>query len=175
MSAISGRVRGKVLARFSDGAKGFNARLAAVAGTYGITAFSIDFTSGSKSFFQAQVDPVMVEESTALGDRWMALYSVKIDDTNEQKGQTFSGPVTIGLDVHIYWKSSRIVFDMESVADAVQDAVVALMKDQTTQNWGYETVFTGRTTEVRYPLARATKDSWRQTSRYLFEFEVHER
>lgn len=173
MSQISFRIRNQVKTRLAAVSDGFNVTLAALASTYSITPFSITFGANSRNFFQGQINPRQLEETSSIKYPLMTLYSLRIDDDNEQKFQLFSGLVQIGIDVHVDWKSGNAIPDFELMGDAIEDAIVQIMNRTSNQAWDFETVYNGNVSCTRYPLQLAA-GSWRQTLRFGLKFEVHE-
>ena len=62
MPQISKFVRDALKAQLSANSTGFNARLAAIAPTYGVDAAQIDWTDSSTNFIFGRVAPELFEE-----------------------------------------------------------------------------------------------------------------
>ncbi len=114
---------------------GFNARLAAVAGEYGIQPFDFDFGSDSYNFLQAFYGvPEDVELSAIRQWPAMALYTTNATRNGLQKGVGFSGAVQAHVDIYLRYRlRDESVTDMEtrdteSIADAVEDALLSVFQ-----------------------------------------------
>jgi hypothetical protein len=167
-------VRHRVKATLADPLTGFNPNLLRFAEYCGLNPYQIDFAPGSSTFYEAQMAPQYLEDNGLIGGNCMLLFSGRFDDQNLQKFELMSGPVAVGIDVHIYHQSIKVVSDMESLADITSAAIVTAMNNPLI-NWGYEVVWNGGISGIRQPATPTTlRQSWRQTLRYLLKFEVHE-
>ncbi|CAB4130876.1 hypothetical protein UFOVP130_41 [uncultured Caudovirales phage] len=171
MAQISKAVRRAVFLRLSDAATGFNAALAGVAASYGVTPFVIDWTVNSKQFFAAQLHPDEIDESTPSKYPMVMLYALSSDNRNIQKFAEFAGFVSIGLDIHLSWRPAKAVPNFEDLADAVEDAVYATLNGQNFQDWGASVVYNGDVSVQRRPLEMSA-ENWRQTLSFRLVFEV---
>jgi hypothetical protein len=175
MAVITHSVRTVLLNRLADSTTGFNALLSTVSAELGVTPFAIDFSSGSENFFQAFVDPAVLEVSTSIAYPAIAVYTTALECTNAQKGQLFSGTVTMNVDIHLGHVKEDVSYDMETRMDAAEEAVIrCLNMHSSQQSWAGTGVFhSGRLTRTRYPLAPSSIGDWRQTSRLIFTFETN--
>ena len=63
MPNIYKAIRDAIRTCLADADDGFNAQLEALEDSYGITAFAIDWTSSSRNFVQARLDPESLDVS----------------------------------------------------------------------------------------------------------------
>jgi len=138
MPQIRKVIRDALVAALADESNGFNAQLSALATSYGITAFSIDWTSDSQNFAQAQLDPEQMEMFFAF-ERYPAALVYTSSSINEHrlKYQTFSGQVLAHIDILLRYRSHKDeqhpgnVFsdtnDLESIANAVEDTLLSCL------------------------------------------------
>ena len=171
MSQISKKVRDAVRLKLSDSASGFNPVFASVAPTYGVNAFTVDFSERSPQFFQAFVHPDEIDESTPSKYPLMCLYTLRCVNRNEQKFSLFSGDVLIGIDVHLTWRNARVLPDFESLADAVEEAVITLFNDDALIT-PPSVAYNGGISLDRSTVTMAG-EHWRKTLSFRLAFEVH--
>jgi len=152
MPQVSKLFRDAVIAKLSHATTGFNARLAAVASTYGITAFEIDFTTGS-NFFQGALTPDVLARSSRVQAPFMCLYATGWHNENQEKSRVFSGPVDLTLDVELAWQQDNPdETNFESMADAVEDVILATLNESTHSGWG-SVVYAKQIECVRSPVS----------------------
>ncbi len=171
MSLISKSVRAAVATRLSSA---FNASLASAiaTGSYGsAAAFTVDWSDNSKQFFQGQLHPDDLDESTPSIYPMVMLYSTSSQNQNTQKYTAFSGVVSLGLDFHLSWKSAKVLPAFDDLVDAVEDAVFATLNAASYQNWAMPVIYNGDITSQRRPLDMAG-EHWRQTISFRLVFEV---
>lgn len=171
MPQIRKTVRDAMLSVLSASGTGLNARIAALATSYGITAFSIDWTAGSKSFFFGYLDP----ESANLSQLEMqgvccAIYTSDVSNTHDEKPRTFSGQVMAHLVFYIINRDGIELNDVESLGDAIEDAVISCFENPTA-NWPVAVTFTGQYQGSFGPI-EFTGDGWQRVLPMQFIFEV---
>jgi len=131
---ISKTVRNALLAQLSAPGSGINDRMLLLAGPYGQTAYSIDWSAESTNFLFGQIDPDSVEGSSVL------TYPLVTIDTANAIGQdliynsTFSGSVLGLIDVHHSWPDESVLSDFASLVDMTEDAVISCLHDPNQQN-----------------------------------------
>ena len=171
MAKIGKRVRDLVRARLSAPAEGFNVGLASTCAEYGIVGFSLDF-GGGKNFFLGEINPDHLEASSSIQYPLMLLYVGSMQDVGRMKPALFSGPVTVFMDVFLSWREASAAADFESLADAVEDAMVFLFNRRDRQDWGASVVYNGGIACVRGPVVPGAS-GWRRLLRFQLAFEVH--
>jgi hypothetical protein len=171
MSEISRKVREAVLLRLSDPTSGFNANLAAVASTYGIQPFSVDWSATSKNFFRGFLDPNDVDESTPSRYPLVMMYAITSTNRNLQKFALFSGEVILGLDFHITWRAGNALRNFEDLGDAIEDAVYKTLNGTDFQAWGAPLTYNGQISLAKRPLELAG-EHWRQTLSFRLTLQV---
>src|SRR5579862_2099312 len=130
MSQIGRKVRQAIVAQLSPSATGFNDRLASVAGTYGIDAYTIDWTSESQNFIYGRIAPQLLDESSPLTYPLVTIDTVRSQNTNRVKFALFAGPVTALIEVHHSWTQDSALQDFSDLVDATEDAMIAALNDQ---------------------------------------------
>lgn len=169
LDQIAQQVREQVETRLAA-SDGFNATANTL---YGSSYFSIDFTGGNYNYFRGQIDPILLEKSSAFKYPAVCLWAFREVNTHKQKFMRFSGPVIIGADFHIAHPSSKAPWDFEKLPDAVSTALFDIFDRESNQNWEQTTVYNGDVEVVRVPV-RMGATNWLQTLRLTATFEVHE-
>jgi hypothetical protein len=125
-------VRDAIRAAMAHASTGFNVRLNALATAYGITPFTIDWTSAeSRTFAQSLIDPQNIEICQLLDFPAACLYTEQANDTGFPRGVKFSGSMVASLD---FWQRQRDgieSLDTESMSDAIEDAAMSVLNDPT--------------------------------------------
>lgn len=152
----------------ADGTNGFNAKLSALAGSYGITPFTITWTSPTRNFSQTFIESV--EESPILDFPGAALYTREAGDTGVPRALSFSGDVMLCLDFWIRYRTGVEAFDSESILDAVEDAALAVLNAQSNA-WPAGVLFARETTILRDPLL-PLGDGWQHKISISSRFAV---
>jgi hypothetical protein len=172
MPEVGRAVREAAVRRLADAATGFNAKLAAVAGAYGIQAFQIDWMDGSKNFFRGFLDPNDVDESVASRYPLVMLYAITSSNDHDSLPRTFSGQVTLGLDFHVTWRSGNAQRNFEDLGDAIEDAVYEVFSDGNwPQLWGAANACQVAISLTKRPVEMGG-EHWRQTLSFRLVFQV---
>lgn len=172
MPQITKKVRDAVRTRLADPVGGFNAHLAAVAPTYGVQAFTIDWTAASKRFFQGFLNPDDVDQSAVSNYPLVMLYGLSSGNENRQKFSLFSGTVALGLDFHLTWRAGNALRNFEDLCDAVEDAVYRTFNDPAwAASYGAPLAYNGEIVLSRRPIELAG-EHWRQTILFRLTFQV---
>lgn len=169
---ITRYVRAAAKAYLADPTSGFNATLASIAATHGVTAFTIDWSATSKQFWEAYLTPDDVDESAASKYPMAFLHGVASDNSHDSLPRTFSGSVDLAL---AFWFTDRATSaprTLEPLCDAVEDAVNAMFADGNwPQLWG-----ASNAVMVRCPSQRARLDTggehWRASIVFRLTFQV---
>jgi len=141
MPNIYKAIRDAMRTCLADATNGFNVQLAALEDSYGITAFAINWTSSSRNFVQAYLDPEALDVSKVCEFPAVVLYTAEAVNERRVKYQKFSGQVLAHVDFYLRYrllKDPQIAGnatppgtdDFESIADAVVDAAVETFWDQ---------------------------------------------
>lgn len=164
----------------ADATHGFNAKLAAVAATYGITAFSINWAaSGSGTMLQSYVDAAGREQSRLKGIS-AALYtsaSQQAGGVDRAKGYAFDGQVVGHLDVFLEFDDGEeVTADLtEDYADAVEDAVIQVLVDPNSTMvrtyFAGAVMFPGNFACLRGPIEQQ-ESGYQQLLPFTFQYEV---
>ncbi len=153
----------------------FNARLEQACTEFGVAIPKpIDFEPRGKArnFFQASVLPEYVEGSRGGEYPLMMLYGTGSQNRNEQKFQTFSGPVNVSIDYWIGTRDSSAPVNAETLVDAVESAFYALFNDPDWEAaYSGDVAYNGDLAVVRRPLELAGPH-WRQAVAARLVFDV---
>jgi len=166
------KVREAAVSVLSNATTGFNARVAAKATAYGITAYTIDWSAGSGSFFQAYVEPEDIDLTQIK--QWPAvnLYTVGSFHEGRVFGRAFSG--TIGLRVDLFLKLRTGVeagSEIERNFELAEDALITALRDDLTGIHAYG-VSPLNQFDVPREAARLLGDGWLAAIPLLFPCEV---
>lgn len=178
MAAYRKLVRDAVKAVMSDLTYGFNAKFAAVKGTYGITdSVSLDWSDDSTSVFFGDMDSV----STKLAGHLTLSISTRSRWTGKTRGVKWSGQVDAVLMFQVLYAAQQPDVDSGEVDDsmaepwseALEDAVVEVFSRPNIP-WGatYSVVYV-RPPDCPSPIPLETlEDGWRLTVPVEIGFEV---
>jgi hypothetical protein len=173
---ISDKVLDAALARLAHATTGLNATWAAYAPTKGIPAslINFDFTIDSQSFFLAQLDPDLLEQTGIIKYPCAYMYIPQSAHAGLQKFNKFSGAVQLVLELYLSWKDikgNKLHFARYS--NAVEAVVIDIFNRVENQDWGKPLVYNGMIKCRRGPLKFAG-ENWRQLVGFSLEFELHE-
>ena len=115
----------------ADPSSGFNAVMGSLCDTYNIEPFTIDFGPASRNFFQGWYGPTVLDETSNVKYPVMCLYTVKSQNTNQEKFRLFSGSVMMGLDVYLTFRKSSAPQDTETLGDAVESTMYTVFDGDT--------------------------------------------
>jgi hypothetical protein len=168
----SAQVRDRVIAQLSDAVLGFNAQLATVATAYGITPYTLDFTSASRNFFEGPYDPENLDSTSVLKYPIACLYVNEAANVNDQMFQTFSGPAVMTFDLWLSWRASGAPQNTEKLANATEAAII-----RTFCNPDNQANLTGPVTydrKIRISRGRIEMggQNWRQLLRTTLVFQL---
>jgi hypothetical protein len=177
MPQLSYLVRSQVVSRISDPATGFNYWLgqACMGMDSAPTPYTINWATGSTTFWQSYVTSEQLDETSDLDDGTICLiYGLRIgnQEGTPAKFTVFSGTVDIAVDFEISWPESFVPPDTESLADATDDAMVQTFNAAATiGSFGQGVIYNGLISAERGPL-RQSGQGWRQRLPYRFHFEL---
>ena len=133
MAGYKKRVRDAMVAALSNGTTGFNAALGAIASTYDIPPFALDFGADSANVVYGYLDPEEVEVSRVFEFPGLIMYSTESVDEHALKPAKFSGFVNTYLVFYLRYRELDDIVNsgnmpdhgsnFEKYADAVEDAV----------------------------------------------------
>ena len=162
--------------RLSDSIAGFNPTYLATSSLYvNAQPIVIDFSAESKNFFRGRLDAEDIESAGTFQFPLICLYATAGKNTNDQKFQTFSGPVRAVTDIHLSgkkYKSSRIQTDFETWCDAVEHTTLWLANVAKNQRWGAGLSYNGDSGFERLKI-RKGGENWLQTFRLQLTFTVN--
>lgn len=126
---ISRAARAAIKARLADTLTGFNPLILAAFADAGVdppigTRLPIDYSAGSYNFFQANIGPDQIQDSTALTLPFQTLFTMNTEDKQLEKFWTFSGSLVIGINCFWSWTANSVLNDMEVVGDCYEEALV---------------------------------------------------
>jgi hypothetical protein len=163
-------IRRATVEMLKDPVRGFNVRMAeaaAVAPYAALKQFSLDFEPGSTNFIQAYYANDVDAGSGPLSDfPALVLYTSQAQNERREKGYGFSGTVLLHLDFYLEYRirfgefDGIEDFDTESIADAVEDAVLAIFHASTAY-WPPGVVYDGSYSSARDPI-QLNGDGWIQ-------------
>lgn len=139
-----------VEALFAKIKAGFNTNLANVAPGYNIQPFTINFPATAyspctTSFILGKLPYTEIIKYGVTDLNKMSMFSGHSDNQTDEKPRDFSGLVTVGLHVHIAWRTSSTVQNFEAFGLAVHDAVCECTQPwRQGQTWGPGVTYDGR-------------------------------
>jgi hypothetical protein len=158
----------------ADQTIGFNPAVAQFASEYGIQPITIDFAKANKvpNLFEGFLDPTQLIQSGTVKFPCACIYNIQSKNLNTQKFQTFSGQVTVGLDIHLSFPKTMANQDFETIADVVIAALYqTLNQDGAEAYWASGVLYNGDVECSRTPVLQ-TNSSWGRAIRLLATFEV---
>ena len=161
------RVRDAAVAFLADPDTGFNPALQALASTYGILAFPIDFTAASRNFAQCFVEPDRVEDSRLLDFPGVTVYTTEAEDVGEPRGIPYFGAVILAIDFYVRLREGA-ERNTEDLMDAVEDAVLLTLNNPDNV-WPAGVLFGRKSKSVRMAV-QPLKDGFHQLIRIESQF-----
>jgi hypothetical protein len=173
LNKVSQQVITAVLARIADPTTGFNPGIATNAAIYGLnTCFiSINWSNTSINFYQAQIDPELLEKSGLLKYPFACLYTKESGVTNDQKFTQFSGLVRVVLEFHMSWTQIKGLQNHEAYGNCVEDVVFDVINRVENQNWGKPLTYNGQIQCKRGPLIYGAQN-FKQVIGFSMMFQV---
>lgn len=167
--------RSQVLLRLADPTLGFNPIYASLFGSYsGAQAMTIRW-DGSKplNMLQAKIGINDVVGSSSTQFPLVCLFATIGTNTNQQKFQTFAGPVRVGLRFFLSYKGQQALPSFEGWPDAVEAAVYTVINGPATQNWPMPLVYNGLIGHDRGDVVFGGQ-GWLQAIYFQITFDVVE-
>jgi hypothetical protein len=174
-------VRSAIRSSLADATHGFNAKLAAVASTYGITAFTISWNAAdSATMIQSQFDPEgRAASRLPVTGASATIYTTESRQDRRAMSGAFDGRVRAHVDFFIRFADGENTNDdlTESYGDAVEDAVIRVLTDpasamiSTYFNGTNGVYYTGGFGCLRPPIEQ-TADGFAMLLPFQFLYEV---
>lgn len=113
---------------------GFNSTLASLAASYGVTPFTLDFTSSSINFAVTHINEANIETCQI---QWSSgvrvggcLYTTEAINSGGPKQWNFAGKVMANLDFYVRDREGTEGFNTEDYFDCIEDAVVTILQNE---------------------------------------------
>jgi len=167
-----------MLTRLSDPAIGFNAAYAAIQGSYGTPAITINWdasiNASPRNFTFGDVPPDLLEQSSPFEYPLLTIDAVRGPQRGygqRIKNTQFDGVVTCIVKVHLGWVESEAV-DFETWPAAVIDAMFNSINGvNQPASWGTGITF-NRDLDYAKGQIVAAGDNWRRTVQFVSQFYV---
>jgi hypothetical protein len=169
MASTRRALRLAIASVLSNATTGFNPTLASIAATYGITAFTIDWTYPSKNLFYGFLPPDTDLSGIAEYPAFVIYTSNSVNE-HKYKPKTFSGLVIAHVDCWLQFRTGAEQWDTESVCEAVEDAVVSCFEADAAA-WPPSVQFTGEYQGNWLPIAHL-EDGWERILPMQFLFQI---
>lgn len=181
---ISKTVRDTIKAQLSDDINGFNVQVLALADTYGVSPFQIDWSPSSRNFLFGRVSPDIVEATSNIkqiqtANGQLAYVLLTIDtlsarDTGLVMSSTFSGEVQGIIEITLSFDASRPLPDFASWADVCERSMWNAMASPTVQaGWQSQyLIFNRKMAFVKGHIIMAGSN-FRQTLQFLPHFTLN--
>jgi hypothetical protein len=106
----------------------FNSTLASVAPTYGIPAFSLDFSpESSVDFAVSHIEPSNIETCRLTSFPAGCLYTSDVVDEGEPHSLSFAGKLFAHIDFYVRDREGAEGFNTEDLFDAIEDAALTVL------------------------------------------------
>jgi hypothetical protein len=172
MASVSKHIRDTIVTLLADETVGFNATLATIAQSYNVKPFSLDFTGNSRNFFQGYYTAKDLVESTNLKKGPFAcLYTIKSQNTNDQKFVTFSGSVLVGIDTYITFPQSAALSNTDDLTDAVEATYYTMFNSAANYSFYGDVQYNGDLLATRGPVAMGLPN-WVQLMQCRVSFDL---
>ena len=168
MPQISFTAINALLARLSDPVTGFNANLQAVAPTYGISAYTVDWSqTTSANFLIGQVDPSVLERSASFTYPFTTIDTGAAIDDARVVSAVFAGSIALIVEVHISLEDEDFPRALNPLAQAIEDAMFATLNnlDEIGVYMSAGLTYNGKWTLQKSSIAFAG-NNWRRTLRF---------
>lgn len=154
MLSISKHARQTLVTLLADENVGFNPTLAIICQTYGIPAFTLDFTAKG-NFFQGYYSAKDLVETTPLKKGpIVCMYTMKSQNMNDQKFVTFSGSIMFGIDTYVTFPQSSALQNTEDLVDAVEATYYSVFNSAANYSFYGDVQYNGDLLVTRGPLAK---------------------
>ena len=111
----------------------FNTTLAALASSYGITPFTLDFSAASINFAVSHIDENNIENCQIEWSSGVSvggcLYTSDALDENSVHALNFSGKLFANLDFFVRDRQGKEGFNTEDFFDCIEDAAMNVLND----------------------------------------------
>jgi hypothetical protein len=157
-----------LLARLSDPDTGFNANLALVAPTYGITPWVVDWDPNtSVNFMIGQVNPDLMEESQAFSYPFTTVDTTAVVDDARVVSATFAGAIGLVVEVTLSYASESLPRVLTPLSQAIEDAFFATVNnlDEIGVYMSALLLYNGKWALTKSTISFASQN-WRRTLRF---------
>jgi hypothetical protein len=157
-----------LLTRLTDAETGFNANLAAVAPTYGIEPYVVDWSqTTSANFLIGQVDPNALEQSSTFTYPFTTVDTGLVVDDARVVSAVFAGTIALVIEVHISLESEDFPRYLTPLAQAIEDAMFATVnnRDEIGVYMSALLTYNGKWTLQKSSIQFAG-NNWRRTLRF---------
>jgi len=176
MAQVSKRVRDVVRARL---AAAWATKLNLTKAGYSLAAAElaklagIDWTGAQrKQFFQGQIDPNALDDTTATTYPLVILFTSEASHDGTEKFRSFSGSVLAHLEFIWTWRQGNALPNFDEVGDLIEDTLLEVFHDRA---WvgaiGNGVVYNGEFAFSRGPVTQAG-EHWRQACAARLRFGV---
>ncbi len=183
MLEISKQVRDAIKFQLADPTTGFNAQVAALASTYGIVPFTIDFTGADTSFIFGDVSPDIVESIEATVENMdptspisyvlMTVDTLGSRDTGLVMNATFGGEITGNIKLTLSFENSQTIPDFASWDDVCEAAIFNCFNNPADQGgWITEKVIYDRRMQFNKGQIVLAGGNFRRTLQFLPAFRI---
>jgi hypothetical protein len=154
-------------ARLSDSVTGFNANLTAVANTYGVDAFTVDWSNTSSNFMIGQIDPNLLEQSSSFTYPFVTIDTATVTDDGRVVSAVFAGTIALIVEVHIAQETEDFPRLLVPLGQAVEDAFFATVNNQSQLGTYMSALLTynGKWTLQKSSI-QMSGNNWRRTLRF---------
>lgn len=165
------KVRDAATAILGNDFTGFNARLESLIAEYNLPKdFRVDWDNNSVTFFQGYIDASQADGSQIASWPAVFVYTSNLVNENRQKPRTFSGTITLHIDVWLRFRDGVEQDDIESVCDAVEDAAISALYDDAA-GWPPSVTPAAEYSVSKEP-AQLMGDGWQQRIPIVIPVEV---
>jgi hypothetical protein len=161
-----------LLTRLSDPASGFNANLQAVASTYGIEPWEVDWDpDASANFMIGQILPDQVEESVAFTYPFTTVDTGVVASDNRVVSAVFAGGIAMIVDIHISTRNESLPRSLTPLSQAIEDAFFETVNnlDEIGVYLSQQLTYNGKWT-LQKSTAQMSGQNWRRTLRFTATF-----
>lgn len=174
---VTKQVLDAVHARLADPSVGYNPLSSEIAGSYGVSFDrQIDFerVSGASSgnYFRAQITPESILRAGRRNFPAMTLFIASAVATNDVKRTTFSGIVTMGIDVFLSDEQSQPPDEFDLVKAAIIDTLASLFGDVQNRTWTGPGIVNSNQYSVTADALRLQGEGWMEVVRFRIALNV---
>lgn len=190
-SMVSDRILLDVVGRLADPVIGFNPQLAATIAAYPrYTAnapwltntplvFPDDYTGNSPN---VTLCPLAIDEwmgsspTPKARNLLMQIYVISAVNYQKTKGLLFDGIVNVGIDCHVLWGNSKVLYDMDAPVSAVENTIFTIFNTVggtatiPYQSWSSGVIYNGKLSVPARTGVKATGTGFMQLTTMTIQF-----